>query len=243
MNHDEYAEAIRREGNALDAAARAAGIDATVPSCPAWTVTDLLGHVGRIHRYVTRVVTDRTPELRGEHWSQAEPPPPGELREWFAAGVDPLADALRAAGPRVPAWSWTPDNTSGFWARRMAHETAVHRVDAQLSTGNAAPIERELAVDGIDEFFDLVPNWPHYDKVRGNGETMHLHCTDGTGEWLARVAPDGLEVTREHAKGDVAARGSASDLLLFLYGRVDYRDLDVFGDADVLAMWRETVNW
>lgn len=243
MNHDDYAEAIRREGHALDAAARHAGINAPVPSCPEWTVADLVGHVGRVHRYVTRVVTERTPELRGEHWSAAEPPPPGELLEWFAAGVDPLADTLRSAGPDAPAWSWTPDKSSGFWARRMANETAVHRHDAEQAGGRAEPITRELAVDGIDEFFDLVPHWPHYDKVRGAGETMHLHCTDGDGEWLARLEPDGLVVTREHAKGDVAARGAASDLLLFLYGRVQLDELDVFGDAGVLTRWRATVNW
>jgi uncharacterized protein (TIGR03083 family) len=243
VNHDEYCEALRREGHDLDAAARAAGLDANVPSCPEWTVTDLLGHVGRLHRYVARVVSERTPELRGEHWSEASPPPPAELFDWFAGGVDLVADVMLESGPDAPAWSWTPDKTSGFWARRQANETAVHRYDAQLAAGTPQPVERELAVDGIDEFFDLVPFWPHYDKVRGNGETMHLHCTDGEGEWLARVNADGLVVTREHAKGDVAARGSASDLLLFLYGRVGQDAFDVFGDAGVLTTWRATVNW
>lgn len=243
MNHDEYCNALRREGHDLDAAARAAGLDANVPSCPDWSVTDLLGHVGRLHRWVARLVAERAPEFRGEHWSEAAPPPADELFDWFAGGVDLVADAMLESGPDVPAWSWTPDKTSGFWARRQANETAVHRYDAQLAAGAPQPVERELAVDGIDEFFDLVPFWPQYDKVRGTGETMHLHCTDGEGEWLARVNADGLVVTREHAKGDVAARGSASDLLLFLYGRVGQDAFDVFGDAGVLTNWRATVNW
>jgi predicted lipid carrier protein YhbT len=122
-------------------------------------------------------------------------------------------------------------------------ETAVHRYDAQLAAGTPTPIERDLAVDGVDELFDLIPFWPWADRVKGAGETLHFHCTDGEGEWFVRLHAEGVDVTREHAKGDVAARGSASDLLLFLYGRVPAEQLDVFGDAVLLAHWRELVNW
>jgi predicted lipid carrier protein YhbT len=79
--------------------------------------------------------------------------------------------------------------------------------------------------------------------VKGAGETIHLHATDGDGEWLMRLAPGEVTVTREHAKGDVAGRGSASDLLLFLYGRVAPDALEVFGDAPLLARWHEQVRW
>jgi uncharacterized protein (TIGR03083 family) len=242
MNFDERAEAIRREGHDLATAARAAGVEAAVPSCPDWKVADLLAHAGRIHRWVTGILVERKGE-RGEHWSENEPPPPSELREWFDAGVDPLADALITAGPDVEVWTWTPDKTSGFWARRQSVETAVHRYDAQLAAGTPTPIERDLAVDGVDELFDLIPFWPWADRVKGAGETLHFHCTDGEGEWFVRLHAEGVDVTREHAKGDVAARGSASDLLLFLYGRVPAEQLDVFGDAVLLAHWRELVNW
>ena len=242
MNFEQRTEAIRREGHALGSAARAAGVDAPVPSCPKWTVTDLLGHMGRIHRWVTRIVVDQSQD-RGDHWSEHEPPPPGELLDWFAQGVDPLADALRDAGPDAAVWTWTSDRTSGFWARRQAVETAVHRYDAQLAANAPAPVEPDLAVDGIDELFWMVPYWQWADRVRGNGETLHFHCTDTDGEWLVRVNPDGIVVTLEHAKGDVAARGTASNLLLYLYGRASIDELEVFGDASVLTRWRELVNW
>jgi uncharacterized protein (TIGR03083 family) len=242
VKHDEYAEAIRRDGLALADAARTAGVDARVPSCPLWSVGDLLAHIGRIHRWVTRILVEQS-NARGEHWSENEPPPPDELLDWYAEGVEPLADALLGSGPGVEVWSWTPDNTSGFWARRQANETAVHRYDAELAAGRAEPIVRELAVDGINEFFELIPFWPWESRVRGNGETLHFHCTDGDGEWLAVLGADALTVTREHAKGDVAARGTASDLLLFLYGRVTPDELDVFGDASLLTRWRELVTW
>ena len=242
MEFAEYVDAIRSNGAELADAARRAGIDAPVPSCPEWSVADLVGHVGRLHRGVASVIVDRASE-RGERWIANEPPPPAERIDWFAAGVPMLADALSGAGPDVELWSWTDDKTSGFWARRQANETAVHRFDAQLAADAAQPIERALAVDGVDEFFALIPFWQSADRVRGNGETLHFHATDGDGEWLVRLGTDRLVVTREHAKGDVAARGTASDLLLFLYGRVAVEALDVFGDASLLARWRELVNW
>jgi uncharacterized protein (TIGR03083 family) len=242
MDHNAYAEAIYRDGHAMSAAARAAGVDARVPSCPLWDVGDLLAHLGRIHRWVTQIIVNRAPE-RDAHWSETEPPPKDELLDWFEAGVDPLAEALIEAGPNVELWTWTPDRSSGFWARRQANETAVHRWDAQSATGATEPIAHDLAVDGIDELFDLIPYWPRADEVHGNGETLHFHCTDGAGEWLVRLDPDAFVVTREHAKGDVAGRGSASDLLLFLYGRVSPQQLEVFGDASLLTRWRELVSW
>jgi uncharacterized protein (TIGR03083 family) len=242
MNHAEYVDSIRADGRALATAASNAGVGTAVPSCPLWTVADLLGHIGRIHRWVASGIVDRATN-RDTHWSQAEPPPADERVEWFAAGVPMLADALADAGPDVELWSWTPDKTSGFWARRQAHETAIHRYDAQLATGRTEPVAPPLAVDGIDELFDLIPFWPWADRVRGAGETLHFHCTDGDGEWLARLTDGPLVVTREHAKGDVAARGTASDLLLFLYGRVGIERLEVFGDASLLARWRELVAW
>ena len=73
----------------------------------------------------------------------------------------------------------------------------------------------------------------------GTGETIHLHCTDGEGEWLVRLAPGGVNVVNEHAKGDVAARGAASDLLLMMWGRVPVTQVEVFGDASLLERWSD----
>jgi uncharacterized protein (TIGR03083 family) len=241
MQYDDYIDALRSDGGRMLRAARAAGIDTQVPSCPEWTVADLLQHVGRLHRWVTDLVANQ-PDDPMRVWAQGVPSG-STLFDWFEGGVEPLAVALAAADPAQAAWSWTPDQTVGFWARRQANELAVHRYDAQLAAGQPEPIARELAVDGIDEFFELIPAWRGADGVRGSGETLHYHCTDGEGEWLARLDADGLVVTREHAKGDVAARGTASDLLLFLYGRVPLEHLEVFGNAALLTRWRELVSW
>jgi len=242
MDYPDYCAAIRREGHALGAAARAAGVDRAVPSCPDWQVADLLGHVGRLHHWVAAIV-ESAGDDPPDHWSAAEPPPAAVRLEWFESGVDLVADALLRVDPASPAWSWTDDRTAGFWARRQANETAVHRWDAQLAARTTEPIEHDLAVDGIDEFFDLIPFWRRESTLHSAGESIHLHCTDGDGEWLVRLAADGVLVTREHAKGDVAMRAPASDLLLFLYGRADRTAADVFGDASLLDRWQQLVKW
>jgi uncharacterized protein (TIGR03083 family) len=243
MDYPDYCAAIRREGHALTAAARAAGVGATVPSCPEWQVADLLGHVGRLHRWVAAIVEAASEDPPEHHWSAAEPPAAGERIVWFDAGVDLVADTMSRADPASVAWSWTDDRTAGFWARRQANETAVHRWDAQRAAGTTAPIEHPLAVDGIDEFFALIPFWRRESTLHSAGESIHLHCTDGDGEWMVRLAAHGVLVTREHAKGDVAMRAPASDLLLFLYGRVDRSAAEVFGDETLLDRWQELVKW
>jgi uncharacterized protein (TIGR03083 family) len=242
VEYRDYCDFLQREAQALGGAARAAGIDADVPSCPDWQVADLLGHVGRLYRWVAGIVAAGGIDP-ADHWSDAEPPAPGERLDWFDAGVDLVVDALRRVDPAHPAWSWTTDNTAGFWARRQANETAVHRWDAQLANGDPQPIERVLAVDGIDEFFGLIPFWRGASQLPGTGESIHLHCTDGEGEWLAGLGADGVVVTREHAKGDAALRGTASDLMLFLYGRRDASADEVFGDRALLDLWQQTVRW
>ena len=119
----------------------------------------------------------------------------------------------------------------------------MHRWDAQRAAGEPEPVERELAVDGIDEFFYLLPYWRGASTLPVSGESIHLHATDGEGEWLVRLGTDGLVVTREHAKGDVALRAPASHLLLFLWGREDASGAEVFGDAAILDRWQELVRW
>ncbi len=242
MEYAEHCAALRREGDALSVAARAAGIDAVVPSCPDWQVADLLAHLGRFHRWIADIIAAGGTDP-ADHGADAEPPAPAERLAWFEEGVERIVDALRAADAASPAWSWTTDNTAGFWARRQANETAVHRFDAQLAAGDPQPIEHGLAVDGIDEFFMLIPFWRGASQLAGSSESMHLHATDGDGEWLVRLGADGVVVTREHAKGDVALRASASDLVLFLYGRRDASAGEVFGDAALLDRWQQLVSW
>lgn len=242
MRHDEYIAALRRESAELARAARRAGVDAAVPSCPGWTVGDLCAHVGGLQRWWTVAVEER-PQPPRVHLTQIETPGGDALVDFIEAGTPPLVDALTAADPDAKVWTWTGADRVRFWARRAAHEVSVHRWDAQLAAGTTEPLDVRLAVDGIQELFDLLPARPAEAHVRGDGETIHLHCTDIEGEWLVRLTPRGAVVTREHAKGDVAARGTASDLLLLMCGRIRPDRVEVFGDASLLARWQELARF
>jgi uncharacterized protein (TIGR03083 family) len=140
-------------------------------------------------------------------------------------------------------WTFSSTNrTASFWQRRRAQETSVHRYDAETAAGTPTPLDATLAVDGIDEYLTVfLPRLA--DNFGDVGDaTVHVHCTDVEGEWLIARRDGELTVTAEHAKGDVAVRGSASDLLLFLWGRVPADALEVFGDADLLARFRQAIK-
>jgi uncharacterized protein (TIGR03083 family) len=236
-----YLATIRDEAVELVAAAERAGLDADVPTCPEWSIADLLAHIGRVHRWATGNAARQPDE---GFWAGHEieiPDPPARL-EWVRAGARALVDALEAPADR-PAWTWMPPHTIGFWQRRQAQETVMHRVDAQAAAGEMRPIDAALASDGIDEWLEIVGSTPWREPPKGDGESLHFHCTDVEGEWIVRLLPEGLEVERVHAKGDVAARGTASDLLCWLQGRGALDRFEVLGDAGLLERWREVATF
>jgi hypothetical protein len=119
----------------------------------------------------------------------------------------------------------------------------VHRWDTETAVGGGTgALDPAMAVDGIDELFEVFVSRRDVRALGSDGATIHLHATDAEGEWLVRCTGDRPEVTREHAKGDVAARGRAEDLLLFLYNRVGADRLEVFGDAALLDRWSAAVH-
>jgi MDMPI C-terminal domain/Mycothiol maleylpyruvate isomerase N-terminal domain len=174
--------------------------------------------------------------------------------EWTRAGLAELLATLdEAAGvrdPDTPVKTWAGDQPPIFWPRRMAIETAVHRWDAQAAAAEGRPIGTDLALAAVDEMFEVVLPWRGTGELgtENEGKTMHLHATDvagsagGEGEWLVTLGTDGLTVAHTHAKGDVAVRGTASDLLLLLWNRVPADRCEVFGDAHLLEEWRVTVK-
>jgi uncharacterized protein (TIGR03083 family) len=193
-----------------------------------------------VHRWAAMNL-DRDPgaEFMRSREAGIEVPGPAQRIQWVREGGAALADKLAARSPDDAAWTWAPPSTVGFWYRRQAHETAMHRVDAELAAGDAHAIDAELAADGVDELLGIVDTRPWLEPIRGDGESFHFHCTDVPGEWTVRLDPDGMKVAREHTKGDVAVRGPASDLLCWMQGRGPVEALEVFGDAGMLARWRE----
>ncbi|WP_030157826.1 maleylpyruvate isomerase family mycothiol-dependent enzyme [Streptomyces sp. NRRL S-244] len=267
MDHIQRLAHFRNETAAFEKAIARAIADAgggpvpLVPSCPGWSASDLLGHLGAVHRFVGRILRDRLseapdhtdltifgipqdPAVRAA-WPKpgTEPnrgPVPDALTEWFAQGARQLEDQFRELGPDVPVWTWSPDaaeHTSGFWLRMQTIELAVHRWDAQSATGTPGPVDAEIAADAVPQTFEAMAPFRRAvaGAPAGAGERYRFRRTDGPGVWT--VTFSGEQVTVEHGATDpvdVEAAGTASDLMLFLWRRIPATALAVSGAADLL---------
>lgn len=198
---------------------------AAVPSCPGWTVADLTRHVGEVYLHKTLAMREGA---EPEAW------PPEEL-----AHEEPLAvldrayagliDEFAARKPEDAAGSWyKPDQTVGFWIRRMAQETVIHRIDAELGTRQpVAPIPADLAVDGIDELLKVfvaysVAEWGKYFTkiLTGSPGWTYAVRTDGAA-WRVRTGP-GLFAVEDGAGGDatdVTVSGPPTAVLRWVWNR------------------------
>jgi uncharacterized protein (TIGR03083 family) len=222
-----------------------AGLGAPVPTCPDWTVRDLVAHLGVVQRFWSVVVAAGAadgpppPEARGDM------EPHGDLLEWSAESTTMLLTALRAAGPDAPSWTWWGDSgapmTAGAVARHQVQEAAVHAYDAQEAAGRPEPLPAAIAVDSIDEFLVVSlgssGEWPH------RPARLVFAAVEGP-SWTVDLTPDGVRVDPA-AGGEAVAtiRGTASDLVLALFGRVPLDSLRIEGDAAAvgeLLAWVDT---
>lgn len=242
MEIAEHIEAVRREGELLADAAELAGLDAAVPSCAPWLVKDLLRHTGYIHRWAARHLTER-PERVIDGPPEAEILAGGaadaELAGWFRAGHAALVAALSTADPGLSCATFMDaPSPLAFWARRQAHETAIHRADACGASGKPAEFDPGFACDGIDE---LIMGFGARRKYQAGGErVLHVHA-DGN-DWTVEPR-DGRLVPRHGvaARADCTVSGPASGIYLFLWNRGD-AGVTVAGDPEVLAGWRAAVR-
>lgn len=223
-----------------------------VPACPGWNVRKVARHIGTAHRWAAAIVRspDQTP-VSPRSLALGFPDSYAGYGDWIREGVADLARAVHEAGPDKLVWSWGPDPYARFWSRRMLHETAVHRADIELALGRTPGFDPAVAADGIDEFLTVLPAAAAFaPKVRtltGDGETLHLHATDGDpaapaeerAEWLITLEPHGFRWRRAHAKGAAAVRGPVGELYLFAWGRraPGAAQIEALGDHTLLDHW------
>lgn len=252
MNVDEHLSHLDDAGRRLGAAAEAAGLDAQVPSCPDWVVRDLVRHQGGVHRWATGYVAGR----RTEFWDVDLPdvvgswPTDADLLDWFAAGHASLVKALSSADPDLVCWTFlAAPSPLAMWARRQAHETTVHRVDAELAAGwQPAKVPAALAADGVDELLTCFITRRGGALRADPGTALAVRCTDDSGEWLVSIGPDRVTTsTGDDAKAATATAncqisGSANDLYLALWHRQPITGLSIEGDAGVLDFFGEQVR-
>ncbi len=254
MEIAEHIDALRRQGDLLADAAERAGLDAAVPPCPPWLVKDLLRHTGYIHRWAARHITE-CPEtlldgpsedeiLRG---GAADP----DLLAWFRAGHAALVQALSTADPGLRCATFMDAPSSlAFWARRQAHETAIHRADAESALGSRPSYAPDFAADGIDE---LIMGFGQRRKYRPAAEhpgSLDVRTADTGHAWHVATEDGSIQARREPAVPDSAApakstvTGPASGLYLYLWNRSDapQAGVTIVGDPGLLALWQSSVR-
>ena len=245
MEIESHLKAIQEHAVALADAAERAGLDAPVPTAPEWQVRDLVGHQGQVHRWAATYVTtgrnDPGAELEGI-------PVDGELLTWFRAGHARLVDAISNAPADLETWSFLPaPSPLAFWARRQAHETTIHHVDAEAAAGTLVDVDPALAVDGIDELL-----LGFYARKRGRliadpPLTLGIRLTDTRPDdkWSIVIGPEGREVTRGSADGNCVVTGAASDVYQFLWNRRGRDVIQIDGEPAVLDLWQEKarITW
>jgi uncharacterized protein (TIGR03083 family) len=201
-----------------------------------WTLGDLLHHVGRLSWYWS----GRVRKAGGGEFYATDRPDDTTPSDWLREGTATMCAQLAAAEPDAEIKTWAGLRPPSWLWRRMTHELAVHRWDAQAAAGAPEPVATDVAEDGIDE---LLSEFSPAADLSGLAGTLHLHATDGGGEWFMDTTGDGLTWERSHTKADVAVRGATSDLLLVLWGRKGTDALEVLGDAAVFDRWRSATRF
>ena len=210
----------------------------SIPHIPDWTAESAVTHVGLVFSFVQKSISQGSAlsdqGVAGWANDTANQPDSVNLSTWFEGVAGELRETIWKHNPEETVWTSSRTfGTAKFWMRRMTQEAAMHRWDIESAYKEPKEIEPRLAVDGIDEFYGFFVSERLPAVFAGNG-TLHLHAVDVDGEWMITRNSDGIDVDHSHGKGDVAARGTASDLLLFVWRRQGYDVLETFGDTSLL---------
>ncbi len=251
MEIAEHVNALRREGEWLADAAQRAGLGASVPPCAPWQVKDLLRHTGYVHRWAARHINE-CPDQIIDGPSEEEILSGGaddaSLLAWFRDGHAALLQTLATADPAITCPTFMPaPSPLAFWARRQAHETAIHRADADSAAGTIPEYEADFAADGIDELIMGFGRRRKYQPAANGGTRLRVLATDTGDAWLVE-ALEGRVLPRRDVGGQEEAgctvSGPASGLYLYLWNRADAArtGVTVAGDPRLLFAWQSSVR-
>jgi uncharacterized protein (TIGR03083 family) len=235
MDRARYLELLDVEGQRLRQSAEG-NLAAAVPPCPGWTVADAVAHTAEV--YENKIACIELAGARPDPWPPAWPDDRDPVA-WFADAHGRLLHILRTTDPGAASWTWwPPDQTAGFWIRRMAQETAVHRADVQSASGAVTPVDSDLAQDGVDEVLIMMLAGDWSDAVQpGSTGTVAVTVRDTT--WRILLRPDTVHVDQEGGDSDAQLTGAPSDVLLWLWGRRPDSAVDITGDQATAARLRQ----
>ena len=210
-----YLDAIENASERIAEIASEHNLDAKVPSCPDWTLLDLVTHLGHVQEFWSHSIREQN---TNRHWSgeRTHPSSPEGAAEWLRQQTRKLCDSISSVGSEAPCWTWWGEpRNAGAVARHQDQEAEVHRWDAELAVGAPSPLTHEIAVDGLSEY--LLVNAGAISEL--DLSRMDLVPDDAEGDWHIG----------ESVKSTTSIRGTASDLVLFLYGRRSISEIKVHG--------------
>ncbi|KAA0111341.1 maleylpyruvate isomerase family mycothiol-dependent enzyme [Mycolicibacterium sp. P1-5] len=247
----DLATALIAENAAFADLLRDADLSIPVPTCPEWTLEQLMRHVGRGDRWCGHIVAEQSMDFIDPRTVEGGKPPAGRDNEiaWLQAGPRQLIDAVAATGAETEVWTFLGPRPAQWWIRRRLHEVVVHRADAAIALGVDYIVEPALAADAITEWLERIEIQADDegpaggDRPLGDEQSIHLHATDSglgeAGEWTILGRRDGIAVEQGHGKATVALRGPARDLLLAVVRRRTAAEegIEIFGNAGVWDTW------
>lgn len=226
----DFPQVVDAEASRISQIARTGPLDARVPHIPRWTVSDVVAHLGGVHRWAAGVVESGSMETghrRGRDTGDA-------LIDWFDEGADYLVDVLSTTpvDQKCANFSRGSPKVVGFWLRRQAHETTMHRWDAESATDSLSPIDPVLAADGIDELFRV------FTRTRGKqvlAGPVRFAPSDSDLTWTVGPVDPAGRVDLVDADPVAVATGTSENLLLVLWKRLPLDAVSVSGDRQIVA--------
>ncbi|MEV7521168.1 maleylpyruvate isomerase family mycothiol-dependent enzyme [Streptomyces sp. NPDC091371] len=246
MEITEYVKTVAQEGELLADMAERAGTDALVPTCPGWRVADLLRHTGSVHRWAAGYVGEALVEPVG--FPEAPELAGGELLAWFREGHAELVRTLTEAPADVQCWTFlptAPPSPLAFWARRQAHETSVHRLDAESALGVPfSPVDARFAEDGVDELLTGFHARPRSRVRTPEPKVLRIRAADTGASWTVHLSPEPARtvVGTTLDPADCELTGQASWLYAALWNRLPLAGPGVTGDLSLARLWTETAG-
>jgi len=237
LSREQYLIHLNADYQLLAAAIPDVPVD--VPSCPGWTTDDLAKHMALVYLGQAFVVETGSQAENKEHL--APYPRTEDFLEFMGWGFEAITNALDINRAERQTWSWHHiDNTVDFWFRRMAHETVIHRIDAEQAGGNVTAIDQALALDGVDEVLDFLPllgSWPEAPNVEFGIVSISAHTSTSKKHWILDFTSEKASVTAANQadpKARLSISGDAEAMDLYLWGRIGSSDprISITGEGE-----------
>jgi uncharacterized protein (TIGR03083 family) len=240
LSADAYLAHLASDGDRLAEIGRSVDLGTPVPSCPGWTLHDLVGHCGEVYAHKTAALRLGRAPRDGE---SASAPAGVAVVDFHDEQLAELTRELLDRGPDAETWTWFPgEHSTGFWFRRMAQEALVHRVDGELAAGDGVgPVDPVLAADGVEEVLAWFAGHPGVlaHSASRAGAAGEVFIDAGDHAFVVELPDDGhtvreVDPLRGVDSADAAVRGAAPDIDLMLWGRPSDGEVSEEGDHEVL---------